>query len=170
MQAWLAVVLVLAAHVAEEASTDFLGFYNPLVLGLQSRIPWFPMPTFAFVPWLVGLCGLVLVLAALGPAVRRGSRGTRVMAWALSAIMFLNRSLKNPVVPGPSGDFWSRITSRGPPDGPLLRPVWRHPDRLTRPLWGSQAAWANASRRPRRSRLYAVCTTRATWKIFQRPT
>ena len=90
MQAWLALVVVLAAHVADEASTDFLGVYNPLVLELRSRIPWFPMPTFSFAPWLAGLCGLVLVLALLGPAVRRGSRGTRVMAWALSVIMFLN--------------------------------------------------------------------------------
>ena len=30
-QAWLLLVGVLAVHVLDEAVTDFLGFYNPLI-------------------------------------------------------------------------------------------------------------------------------------------
>jgi hypothetical protein len=90
MQAWLLVVGALAVHVTDEALTDFLGFYNPLVLSIRSRIDWFPMPTFTFGTWLAGLLVLVLILAALGPAVRRGAGGVRGASWVLGSIMLLN--------------------------------------------------------------------------------
>ena len=35
-------------HVVDEAATDFLGFYNPLVQSVHARLPWFPMPTLTF--------------------------------------------------------------------------------------------------------------------------
>ena len=89
-RAWLALVGVLAAHVADEALTGFLQFYNPLVLSIRSRIAWFPMPTFTFGVWLAGLVALVIVLAALGGPVRRGATGTWLASWILAAIMFLN--------------------------------------------------------------------------------
>jgi hypothetical protein len=89
MRAWLALVGVLALHVLDEALTDFLGFYNPLVLRIRSSVPWFPMPTFTFGVWLTGLIALVVLLALLGPAVRRGSVGTRVASWVLTVIMCL---------------------------------------------------------------------------------
>jgi hypothetical protein len=90
MQAWLVLVATLAVHVVDEALTGFLGFYNPLVLAIRSRIYWFPMPTFTFRVWLAGLIAVVLVLALLGPAVRRGAAGTRPASWMLSGFMFLN--------------------------------------------------------------------------------
>jgi hypothetical protein len=90
MRAWLLVVGALAVHVADEALTGFLDFYNPLVLSIRSQIPWFPMPTFAFGAWLAGLAVLVLVLACLAPAVRRGVVGTGLASWVLSLIMFMN--------------------------------------------------------------------------------
>jgi hypothetical protein len=90
LRAWLVLVAALAIHVLDEAATDFLGFYNPLVLAVRSQISWFPMPTFTFGPWLAGLIVAVLVLALLGPAVRRGAAGTRAASWIFSAIMLLN--------------------------------------------------------------------------------
>ena len=90
MQAWFLLVAVLAIHVFDEAMTGFLGFYNPLVLTIRSRVPWFPMPTFTFRIWLAGLALLVLVLVSLGPAVYRGATGTRIASWALATIMLLN--------------------------------------------------------------------------------
>jgi hypothetical protein len=90
MRAWLVLVGALALHVLDEALTGFLDFYNPLVLGIRSRIPWFPMPTFQFDVWVVGLIAVVLALVSLAPAVRRGAAGTRFASWALSGIMFLN--------------------------------------------------------------------------------
>jgi hypothetical protein len=90
MRAWLLLVAALAAHVTDEAMTGFLEFYNPLVLRIRSRVPWYPMPTFAFDVWLGGLILALLVLALLAPAVRRGAFGTRLASWAFSTIMFLN--------------------------------------------------------------------------------
>jgi hypothetical protein len=90
MQAWLLLAGALAAHVVDEALTGFLDFYNPLVLSIRSSVPWFPMPVFTFGVWLAGLVVLVVVLACLAPAVRRGAVGTRLASWVLSAIMFMN--------------------------------------------------------------------------------
>jgi hypothetical protein len=90
MRAWLALVGALALHVVDEAATDFLGFYNPLVLAIRSRVGWFPMPTFTFGVWLAGLAALVAVLALLAPAVRRGGSGTRAASWIFATLMFLN--------------------------------------------------------------------------------
>src|SRR5262245_26930110 len=90
MRAWLLLVGVLALHVIDEALTGFLDFYNPLVLSIRTEIPWFPMPTFTFGPWLAGLAILVVVLALLAPAVRRGAAGTALASWVLSVIMFMN--------------------------------------------------------------------------------
>jgi hypothetical protein len=90
MRAWLLLVAALAVHVADEASTDFLEFYNPLVLSIRSGLAWFPMPTFSFGVWITGLGFLVLVLALLAPAVRRGAVATRAASWVFCVIMFMN--------------------------------------------------------------------------------
>lgn len=89
-RAWLLLVAALALHVADEALTGFLDFYNPLVLSIRSRLPWFPMPTFSFGVWLSGLVVLVLVLASLARAVRRGAALTGVASVVLSGIMLVN--------------------------------------------------------------------------------
>lgn len=48
------------------------------------------MPTFTFDVWLSGLVGLVLLLASLGPSVRRGRVALGLASWASGAIMLLN--------------------------------------------------------------------------------
>ena len=90
MRAWLALVAALAIHVADEAATDFLGFYNPLVLAIRERVSWFPVPTFTFGPWLTGLVLAVGLLALLAPAVRRGAAGTLAASYLFSIVMFVN--------------------------------------------------------------------------------
>jgi Protein of unknown function with HXXEE motif len=90
MRAWLLLVGALAIHVADEALTGFLDFYNPLVRSIRSSVPWFPMPTFTFGVWLTGLIVLVSVLALLAPVVGRGGVASRLASWILSAVMFLN--------------------------------------------------------------------------------
>jgi hypothetical protein len=45
---WLALTPALATHVADEALTDFLSVYKPLVRAARERFGWFPMPTFEF--------------------------------------------------------------------------------------------------------------------------
>jgi len=75
VRAWLALTTALAQHVVDEASNDFLSFYNPMVLRLREQLGWYPMPTFSFWPWLIGLTLLVLCLYALTPSVGRGVAG-----------------------------------------------------------------------------------------------
>lgn len=89
-RAWLLLVIALAIHVADEALTNFLEFYNPLVLDVRSRVPWFPMPVFTFPVWIAGLTTLVVALGALTPAVRRAAAGTKAASWIFTGIMLLN--------------------------------------------------------------------------------
>lgn len=39
MRAWLLLVSALAVHVVDEALTNFLDFYNPLILSIRSQVP-----------------------------------------------------------------------------------------------------------------------------------
>ena len=88
--AWLLLVTALAVHVLDEALTDFLHFYNPLVRDLKETLGFFPMPTFTFGIWLGGLIGLVIVGFALTPLVNRGGRIIRRFTMAFGIIMVLN--------------------------------------------------------------------------------
>jgi hypothetical protein len=88
--AWVSLTIVLAFHVVDEALTDFLSVYNPIVREARARIGWFPMPEFTFGVWLTGLCVLVILLLALSPLAYRGSPAVRVTAYPYAAIMFLN--------------------------------------------------------------------------------
>ncbi len=87
---WLALTVALAAHVVDEALTDFLSVYNPFVSAARQRWAWFPMPIFAFEVWLVGLIILVGVLLLLTPLAYRGVAPVRTAAYPYAAIMLLN--------------------------------------------------------------------------------
>ena len=88
-RAWAAMTAALAAHVADEALTDFLSFYNPTVRALRERFGWFPMPTFEFGVWLSGLVVLILSMLALTPLAYRGSRATRILAYPFAVVIGL---------------------------------------------------------------------------------
>ena len=88
--AWVGLSIVLGLHVLDEALTDFLSVYNPIVRAARERLGWFPMPEFTFGVWLTGLCLLVAVLLALSPLAYRGSRALRIFAYPFAAIMLLN--------------------------------------------------------------------------------
>jgi hypothetical protein len=88
--AWLALSIVLGLHVADEALTGFLSFYNPLVTQLRERFGYWPMPTFEFLPWITGLCVAVAVLLALSVFAFRGARWMRPLAFLFGTIMLLN--------------------------------------------------------------------------------
>ena len=81
---------MLAAHVADEALTDFLAVYNPIVRAAREQFRWFPMPTFTFGVWLAGLIVLVIVLLLVAPLAFRGSAIARVAAYPYAIIMLLN--------------------------------------------------------------------------------
>jgi hypothetical protein len=88
--AWVTLTIVLALHVIDEALTDFLSVYNPIVRQARARFGWFPMPEFTFGVWLTGLCLGVILLLTLSTFAYRGSRVLRVAAYPYAVIMFLN--------------------------------------------------------------------------------
>lgn len=88
--AWVALTLALAAHVADEAATGFLDVYNPIVLAVRERLPWFPMPVLAFDVWIIGLCALVVLLLAAAPLARSRSPVAVMAAYPYAVIMFVN--------------------------------------------------------------------------------
>jgi hypothetical protein len=141
-RAWLLLVGALAVHVIDETITDFLGFYNPLVLAIRSRAPWFPMPTFVFGVWLAGLVVLLLVLSALTPAVRRGARGTALASYVFAFIMFLN-GLGHLV-----GSLYFQRWLPGATSAPLLLFAGVL---LARRTWDPRIRWAGRDRRDRLS-------------------
>jgi hypothetical protein len=112
--AWVALVVALALHVADEALTDFLPFYNTLVESLRDRHAWFPMPTFAFETWLGGLVLLIVVLFALTPLALRGSRILLVLSYLLGVLMIANATAH--VV----ASFWLGELAPGVYSSPLL--------------------------------------------------
>jgi hypothetical protein len=87
---WLALTIAFALHVLDEALTGFLDIYNPTVTAMRARFAWFPMPTFEFREWLIGLTVAVTVCFALTPLASRNARGLRPLAWFYALIMFFN--------------------------------------------------------------------------------
>jgi hypothetical protein len=88
--AWTLLCLSFCAHVADEALTGFLSVYNPTVIAMRARLSWFPMPTFEYREWLVGLVLVNLALLALTPLAYRNARGLRPLAYFFAGIMLLN--------------------------------------------------------------------------------
>ena len=85
--AWLALCAAFGIHVVDEALTDFLSVYNPMVRAVRARFPFLPLPTFTFRVWLTGLVLAVVVLASLTPFAFRGAAWMRPLAYAFGLIM-----------------------------------------------------------------------------------
>ncbi len=85
--AWLGLCTALAVHVVDEAMTDFLSVYNPMVLAIRRRLPFLPLPVFTFKRWLGGLCGLVLLVFGLSPLALAGNKVAVAMAFPYGIIM-----------------------------------------------------------------------------------
>ena len=88
--AWVLLCLAVAAHVTDEALTGFLSVYNPTVLAVRARLPWWPMPTFGFREWLTGLIVAVAVGLALSPLAFRNARAWRPFAYVMVVLTLLN--------------------------------------------------------------------------------
>ena len=88
--AWLVLCLALAVHVADEALTDFLSFYNPSVDAIRRRLPFLPLPTFSFKSWLASLIFAIIALLLLSHFVSRGLRWTIPASYAFAVFMLVN--------------------------------------------------------------------------------
>ena len=85
--AWVTLCIAFGIHVVDEALTDFLSVYNPMVRAIRARFPLLPLPTFTFRVWLTGLMLAVVVLASLTPFAFRGAGWMRPVALAFGLIM-----------------------------------------------------------------------------------
>lgn len=89
--AWLAATTALALHVADEATHDFLDWYNPRALRFRRFFGGLPFPpTFTFWPWLIGLMAAVLVLTAMTPSAFAGEPWLQSVAYFLSIVHIAN--------------------------------------------------------------------------------
>lgn len=89
-KSWAILVAALALHVADEALTGFLPFYNSIISSLKDTYGWVPFPTFTFPIWIGGLIAGVVVLFALTPLVLRGYAWLRVVSYFLGILMLAN--------------------------------------------------------------------------------
>jgi hypothetical protein len=87
---WVALSLALACHVTDEALTNFLSVYNPMVLALRQRVPFLILPTFTFRVWLSGLVLGIVLLLALSPFAFRHARWLTIPAYVLGIMMVFN--------------------------------------------------------------------------------
>ena len=89
--AWLSATIALALHVVDEATHDFLSWYNPRALRIRQALGGLPFPpTFTFLPWVLGLSLAVLVLASLTPVAYAGSSWIRPFGYVLAALHIAN--------------------------------------------------------------------------------
>jgi hypothetical protein len=66
--AWVAMAVAFGLHVADEAATDFLAWYNPTAQRMRAHLGGLPFPpVFTFWPWLLGLAMITALLLALAP-------------------------------------------------------------------------------------------------------
>ena len=118
VRAGLLLAFAIALHVTDEALTGFLPVYNQTVHSLRAGAPWLPLPVFTFPLWISGLAAGVLLMVLVTPAVRRGSKWTRRVAWVLGIIMIgnaightagtiLGRTTETVYFERPMPGFWS---------------------------------------------------------------
>ena len=88
--AWIALCLALSLHIADEAGTGFLSVYNPTVLALRKKLPWFPLPVYTFGVWLAGLIAVNILLLCLSIFVLRGAHWMRPLGYIFALIMLAN--------------------------------------------------------------------------------
>lgn len=116
--AWILLCLALGLHIFDEATTGFLGIYNPTVIALRERLGWWPMPNFEFGEWLTGLIVGCVVLLGLTGFVSRGAKGTRGLAYGFAILMLFNaaghtlatifgQTVASVTFPRPAPGFWS---------------------------------------------------------------
>jgi hypothetical protein len=86
----VALCLVLAIHVTDEALTGFLSVYDPMVGAIRGRFPFLPLPAFTFGVWLGGLIMAVVALLILSRFAFRPVGWVTPLAYIFGALMLVN--------------------------------------------------------------------------------
>jgi hypothetical protein len=112
-KAWLLLSISLLLHIIDEATHNFLQYYNQVAPNLRERYR-LPVPSFTFTQWITGLIIVVTVVLLLTPLAYQGKKLTRVLAWPYSIIMLFNGLLH--IV----GSFYYGLVLPGTYSAPLL--------------------------------------------------
>ncbi len=83
-------ISAVTVHVFDETVTDFLPFYNELVLNLRERFGFSLMPTFTLRAWLGGLIAAIVLCFSLTVIVNRGGNFIRAFTTVLGIVMVGN--------------------------------------------------------------------------------
>lgn len=87
---WLLLCAVIALHVVDEATHNFLAVYNPSVMALRERVHWLPLPVFSFRTWITGLVIAIALLFSLSPFVSRDVRWIRPFVYVVCFLTIAN--------------------------------------------------------------------------------
>jgi hypothetical protein len=90
-RAWFALGIVFALHVVDEATHQFLEWYNPIATRIRAKLGGFPFPpSFTFWPWLLGLAFVTAAFLSLTPLAFLGRPWLRLIAIVFAAINLFN--------------------------------------------------------------------------------
>ena len=90
-RAWLALGIVFGLHVVDEATHQFLQWYNPIATRIREKLGGFPFPpSFTFWPWLLGLAFVTAAFLSLTPLAFLGRSWLRPIAIVFGAINVFN--------------------------------------------------------------------------------
>jgi hypothetical protein len=110
----MALCVALAIHVADEALTDFLEWYNPAVRALRETYPALLLPTFTFEVWLALLIFATVMLTASSYFVWKGRWAMRPISYVFAVFMLTNGLLHI------AGSLYRREFMSGVYTSPLL--------------------------------------------------
>ena len=89
--------VALAIHVADEALTGFLEWYNPIVHEMREKNPTLLLPIFRFNLWISLLIFAIVMLTAASYFVWKGRWAMRPISHVFAAFMLLNGVLHTAV-------------------------------------------------------------------------
>ncbi len=112
--AWMALCSALVVHVADEALTGFLEWYNPTVRAMRERYPSLLLPTFTFEIWLSLLIFAIVMLIASSFFVWKGRWAMRPISYVFAGFMLMNGLLHI------AGSLYTREFMPGVYSSPLL--------------------------------------------------
>ena len=90
---WVILVSTVAIHIVDEIMTDFLPFYNQFVHEIRSEFGFFPLPTYSFGSWIIGVWVVVIFGYSLTPIVARAGNLIKVVVSVIALLMFVNGML-----------------------------------------------------------------------------
>ena len=104
----------LAVHVADEALTGFLEWYNPTVRAIRKQYPLLLLPTFTFEIWLSLLIFAIAMLSASSFFVWKGRWAMLPISYVFAVSMLMNGLLHI------AGSLYMRELMPGVYSSPLL--------------------------------------------------